>query len=44
MQDFRQLKIWRKSHDLTLAVYQATRAFPTAETYGLTSQMRRPLL
>ena len=41
MQDFRQLKIWRKSHDLTLVVYQATRGFPTAETYCLTSQMRR---
>ncbi|MCI0429834.1 MAG: four helix bundle protein [Rhodospirillales bacterium] len=41
MQDFRQLKIWRKSHDLTLAVHRATQGFPAAETYGLTSQMRR---
>jgi four helix bundle protein len=41
VQDFRQLKIWRKSHDLTLAVYRATQVFPAAETYGLTSQMRR---
>lgn len=41
MQDFRQLKIWRKGHDLTLAVYQATQGFPTTETYGLTNQVRR---
>ena len=41
MQDFRQLKIWRKSHDLTLAVHRATQGFSAAETYGLTSQMRR---
>jgi four helix bundle protein len=41
VQDFRQLKIWRKSHELTLAVYRATQGFPVAETYGLTSQIRR---
>ena len=41
MQDFRQLKIWRKGHALTLAVYQATQGFPATETYGLTSQVRR---
>jgi four helix bundle protein len=41
MQDFRQLSVWRKSHELTLAVYQATGGFPASETYGVTSQMRR---
>jgi four helix bundle protein len=41
VQDFRQLKVWRKGHELTLAVYRATQGFPTGETYGLTSQMRR---
>jgi len=41
VQDFRQLKIWRKSHDLTLAIFRATQGFPAAETYGLTSQIRR---
>lgn len=41
MQDFRQLKVWEKAHQLTLAVYQATRDFPREEAYGLTSQLRR---
>ena len=41
MRDFRGLKVWRKAHDLTLAVYQATRSFPKEELFGLTSQIRR---
>ncbi len=41
MKDFRELKVWDKAHQLTLAVYQATAAFPKEELYGLTSQMRR---
>jgi four helix bundle protein len=41
VQDFRQLKVWRTSHELALAVYRATQDFPRSETYGLTSQMRR---
>lgn len=41
MRDFRSLNVWRKAHELTLAVYAATRGFPVEERYGLTSQMRR---
>jgi len=41
MKDFRDLEVWRKAHELTLAVYRATKAFPKEEMYGLTSQMRR---
>ena len=41
MKDFRQLKVWEKSHRLALAVYPATASFPREETYGLTSQIRR---
>jgi four helix bundle protein len=41
VQDFRKLKVWRMSHDFTLAVYEATAAFPKEELYGLTSQVRR---
>ena len=41
MKDFRQLKVWEKSHQLTLALYQVTTAFPQSETYGLTAQIRR---
>ncbi len=41
MQDFKKLKVWRKSHELTLAVYRVTSRFPKNELYGLTSQLRR---
>jgi four helix bundle protein len=41
MKDFKELKVWVKAHQLTLAVYQATTTFPKEELYGLTSQMRR---
>jgi four helix bundle protein len=41
MRDFRSLKVWHKSHELTLAIYLATRSFPSDERFGLTSQMRR---
>lgn len=41
MRDFRELKVWQKAHELTLAVYKATACFPKVELYGLTAQMRR---
>lgn len=41
MKNFRELKVWEKSHQLTLAVYKATTTFPREEQYGLTSQLRR---
>jgi len=41
VKDFRELKVWQKAHELTLAVYGVTGAFPREELYGLTSQIRR---
>lgn len=41
MKAFRDLQVWEKSHQLTLAVYAATVRFPREELYGLTSQLRR---
>jgi four helix bundle protein len=41
VKDFRELKVWQKAHQLTLAVYRITAAFPREELYGLTSQLRR---
>jgi len=38
---FRSLKVWEKSHQLTLEVYKVTTVFPRHELYGLTSQIRR---
>ena len=41
MRDFRELKVWEKSHRLALAAYKSTAKFPKDEMYGLTSQIRR---
>jgi four helix bundle protein len=41
MKDFKELKVWEKSHQLTLQVYQVTAKFPQDEIYGLRSQIRR---
>jgi four helix bundle protein len=41
MQDFRKLKVWEKSHQLTLEIYRTTQSFPKEELYGLTIQIRR---
>jgi four helix bundle protein len=38
---FRDPLVWRKAHQLALAVYAFTAGFPRQETYGLTLQMRR---
>ena len=41
MENFKDLKVWAKAHELTLHIYQRSRSFPKDEVYGLTSQMRR---
>ena len=41
MQNFRDLKVWQKSHAIVLGVYKATKVFPRDEIYSLTSQIRR---
>ena len=41
MKDFRQLKVWEKSHQWVPALYRITASFPRSETYGLTAQIRR---
>ena len=41
MKDFRELVVWQKAHELTLAIYRVTAGFPRDEMYGLTSQTRR---
>lgn len=38
---FRKLIAWQKGHELTLAIYRLTAAFPSDERFGLVSQMRR---
>lgn len=41
MEDFRNLKVWSKAHELSILIYRRTSAFPRDEIYGLTSQIRR---
>lgn len=41
MQNFKELKVWEKAHQITLNVYKASADFPKSEVYGLTSQLRR---
>ncbi len=41
MRDYTKILAWQKADDLTVAVYEATRAFPKEELYALTNQIRR---
>ena len=41
MKNYRELKVWQKAHELTLAIYRISAAFPREELYGLTAQLRR---
>lgn len=41
MGDYRKLTVWKRAHQLALAVYRATGVFPGAERYGLIAQLRR---
>lgn len=41
MHNYRKLECWQRSHEACLAIYEATRSFPTEEKYGLRSQIRR---
>ncbi len=41
---FQDLTVWRKSHQLVLDVYRASRKFPSEEQFALTSQLRRAVV
>lgn len=41
MQNYKDLRVWSKSHELTLNIYQVTKNFPKDELYSLTNQIRR---
>lgn len=38
---YQELKVWKKSMELTVVVYRTTQKFPDREIYSLTNQMRR---
>jgi four helix bundle protein len=39
--NYRDLIVWQKSVDLSIAVYRVTKGFPKEELYALSSQLRR---
>ena len=41
MRDFRELAVWKRSHQLTIEIYKATQNFPREEVFGQVSQIRR---
>ncbi|MEK7466320.1 MAG: four helix bundle protein [Planctomycetota bacterium] len=41
MQNFRNLVVWQRAHELVLEVYRSSARFPTEERFGVTSQLRR---
>ena len=41
MRNYKDLVVWEKAHNLTLAIYRGTHDFPKEERFGLTSQIRR---
>jgi hypothetical protein len=40
-QSFKELIVWQRAIELTVAIYQLTSGFPDDERFGLTNQMRR---
>jgi four helix bundle protein len=40
-QAFRDLQVWQRAIQLTVAAYRLTQGFPREEIYGLSSQIRR---
>ena len=40
-QSYKDLVVWQRSIQMSVAIYKLTAAFPKEEIYGLSSQMRR---
>ena len=41
MRNFKELKVWERSHEFCLKIYDITLQFPKEEKFGLISQIRR---
>ena len=44
IKNFKDLKVWQKSHKLVIAIYKATARFPNGERFCLISQVRRAVI
>jgi four helix bundle protein len=40
-ESFKELLVWQRAVQLTVAIYEFTSRFPPAERFGLTNQLRR---
>lgn len=40
MHNYRELRIWNRSMDFVVKIYEVSAGFPKEERYGLTSQLR----
>ena len=38
---FKDLIVWQRAVELSVAIYKATSSFPTSEQFGLSNQLRR---
>ena len=41
IRSYRDLIVWQKSVEMVVAVYKATKKFPSSEQFGITSQIQR---
>ncbi len=41
MQDYKELKVWKKSHLFAIEIYKNLFSFPKEETYNLVNQLKR---
>ena len=41
MQNYKELLVWNKAHQITLRMYTVVASFPSEERYNLTSQIKR---
>jgi four helix bundle protein len=41
MQNFKELKVWEKAHQITLSIYKVSAKFPKEGIYSLTNQFRQ---
>lgn len=41
MQDYKKLKVWEKSHQFVLEIFNLAKQIPKEETFGFTSQLKR---
>ncbi|MFA6923808.1 MAG: four helix bundle protein [Bacteroidales bacterium] len=44
MNNYKELKVWKRAVNLSTEVYKITNTFPKSEIYGITSQINRSVI